>query len=45
MNLTPSQQANFDEMSMTQKVAILLVQLGEDVTATIFSRMNVEAIT
>ncbi|HZF70522.1 flagellar motor switch protein FliG [Sulfuricurvum sp.] len=45
MNLTPSQQANFDEMSMTQKIAILLVQLGEDVTATIFARMNVEAIT
>lgn len=45
MNLTPSQQANFEEMSMSQKVAILLVQLGEDVTSTIFSRMNVEAIT
>ena len=45
MTLTQSQQANFDEMSMTQKIAILLVQLGEDVTATIFSRMNVEAIT
>lgn len=45
MNLTPVQQANFDEMTMTQKVAILLVQLGEDVTSTIFSRMNVEAIT
>jgi flagellar motor switch protein FliG len=45
MNLTPTQQANFDEMSMTQKIAILLVQLGEDVTATIFARMNVEAIT
>lgn len=45
MNLTPTQQANFDEMTMTQKVAILLVQLGEDVTSTIFSRMNVEAIT
>ncbi len=45
MTLTQSQQANFDEMSMSQKVAILLVQLGEDVTATIFSRMNVEAIT
>jgi flagellar motor switch protein FliG len=45
MNLTPSQQANFDEMTMTQKIAILLVQLGEEVTATVFSRMNVEAIT
>lgn len=45
MALTQSQQANFDEMSMSQKVAILLVQLGEDVTATLFSRMNVDAIT
>jgi flagellar motor switch protein FliG len=45
MTLTQSQQANFDEMSMSQKIAILLVQLGEDVTATIFSRMNVDAIT
>ncbi len=45
MTLTQSQQANFDEMSMSQKIAILLVQLGEDVTATIFSRMNVESIT
>ncbi|MFZ2889896.1 flagellar motor switch protein FliG [Sulfuricurvum sp.] len=45
MNLTPTQKANFEEMTMTQKVAILLVQLGEDVTATIFSRMSVEAIT
>ncbi|MDD5716363.1 MAG: flagellar motor switch protein FliG [Sulfuricurvum sp.] len=45
MNLTPSQQVNFEEMGMAQKVAILLLQLGEDVTATIFARMNVDAIT
>ncbi len=45
MNLTTSQQANFDEMTMTKKVAIILVQLGEDVTTTLFSRMNVDAIT
>jgi len=45
MNLTPSQQLNFDEMTMTQKIAILLIQLGEDVTATVFARMNVDAIT
>lgn len=45
MTLTPSQQAHFDEMSMAEKVAILLLQLGEDVTATVFSRMNVESIT
>ncbi|MGD9969207.1 MAG: flagellar motor switch protein FliG [Sulfuricurvum sp.] len=45
MNLTPTQQAHFDEMSMAEKVAILLIQLGEDATATIFSRMNIDAIT
>lgn len=45
MNLTPSQQAKFDEMSMGQKIAILLMQLGEDVTAAVFSNMNVDAIT
>ncbi|MDD3770409.1 flagellar motor switch protein FliG [Sulfuricurvum sp. IAE1] len=45
MTLTPQQQAHFDEMSMAEKVAVLLVQLGEDVTATVFSRMSVEAIT
>jgi len=45
MNLSPQQQAYFDEMTMAEKVAILLVQLGEDTTAQIFARMNVEAIT
>lgn len=45
MNLTPSQQVNFDEMSMTQKIAVLLVQLGEDVTSNIFSKMSIHAIT
>jgi flagellar motor switch protein FliG len=45
LNLTQNQQLSFDEMGMTEKIAILLMQLGEDVTATIFSRMNVDAIT
>lgn len=45
MNLTQTQQANFDEMGMAEKVAILLMQLGEDTTAAIFSKMNVDAIT
>lgn len=45
MNLNPSQQAIFDEMSIGQKTAILLMQLGEDVTAAVFSVMNVDAIT
>ncbi|MBV5320787.1 MAG: flagellar motor switch protein FliG, partial [Sulfuricurvum sp.] len=45
MTLNSNQQLSFDEMSMTEKIAILLMQLGEDVTATIFSRMNVDTIT
>lgn len=45
MNLSQAQQAAFDEMSMVEKVAILMIQLGEDATAAIFARMSVEAIT
>jgi len=45
MNLSPTQQAAFDEMSMAEKIAILLMQLGEEATAAIFSNMSVEAIT
>lgn len=45
MNLSAAQQARFDEMSMAEKVAILLLQMGEDATAAIFSNMSVDAIT
>lgn len=45
MNLSPVQQAAFDEMSMAEKIAILLMQLGEESTAAIFSNMSVDAIT
>jgi len=44
-NLSQQQQATFDEMSMPEKIAILLLQLGEDSTAHIFSSMNIESIT
>jgi flagellar motor switch protein FliG len=44
-NLNPQQQASFDEMSMAEKIAILLLQLGEEVTAGIFANMSVDAIT
>ncbi|QOY51557.1 flagellar motor switch protein FliG [Candidatus Sulfurimonas baltica] len=45
MNLNPLQQAAFDEMSMGEKAAILLMQLGEDITASLFALMSVETIT
>ncbi len=45
MKFSPTQQAQFDEMSMAEKIAILLLQLGEEVTATVFSNLSVDAIT
>jgi len=45
MALTQQQKAQFDELSMSEKIAILLIQLGEDITANIFSYLDVEAIT
>lgn len=45
MNLTPTQQATFEEMAMAEKISILLLQLGEDTTAAIFSNMSVDTIT
>jgi len=44
-NLTPTQQATLDEMGLAERIAILLLQLGEDTTAQIFSNMNIESIT
>jgi len=45
MTLSPAQQAQLDEMSMSEKISIFLLQLGEDATASIFSNMSVEDIT
>ena len=44
-NLNPQQQAVFDEMSMAEKIAILLLQIGEEATAGIFSNLKIDAIT
>ncbi|NWF66009.1 MAG: flagellar motor switch protein FliG [Campylobacterales bacterium] len=43
--LSPKQQAQFDEMSMAEKVAVFLMQLGEDLTAQIFQNMDIDTIT
>lgn len=45
MNLNATQQAQFDELSMAEKIAMLLVQVGEDETAMLFTHMDVDAIT
>lgn len=44
-NLSTAQQASFDEMQMAEKIAILLIQLGEETTAEIFSHLDVDSIT
>jgi flagellar motor switch protein FliG len=45
MNLNPTQQAKFDKMSRAEKIAVLLMLMGEDTTASVFSNMSVDAIT
>ena len=45
MALSAQQQAILDELSMPEKIAILLIQLGEDLTAQIFSYLDVDSIT
>lgn len=45
MGLNPVQQIQFDSMIMAEKVAILLIQLGEEATSQIFGRLTVETIT
>ena len=43
--LTKEQQDIYDDLSIGQKVAILLMQLGEDTTARVFANLDVEMIT
>ena len=45
MNLNPQQQASYDEMSMAERISILLLQIGEEATAALFSNMSVDSIT
>jgi flagellar motor switch protein FliG len=45
MNLPPQLQAEYDEMSTSKKVAIFFNMMGEEITASVFSHMSVEAIT
>ncbi len=45
MKMSSTQQAQFDEMNMAEKAAILLMQLGEEVTGNVFSHMDIDSIT
>ncbi|MGB2552126.1 MULTISPECIES: flagellar motor switch protein FliG [unclassified Campylobacter] len=43
--LNEQQKLIYDDLSMPEKVAILLIQLGEDATTLLFSHMEVDVIT
>jgi flagellar motor switch protein FliG len=45
MALSQAQQSLYEEMSMAEKIAILLMQLGEETTAAVFGSMGIEPIT
>lgn len=44
-NLTPKQRAQYEEFSMAEKIAILLVQLGDSITSDVFTHLDIESIT
>ncbi len=43
--LNKQQKMIYDDLSMPEKVAILLIQLGEDATTLVFSHMDIDVIT
>ena len=45
MTLTPKQRAQYDELSMSEKVAILLIQVGEEIISEVFHHLDIESIT
>lgn len=44
-NLNSKQKAQYDEFSMSEKIAILLIQIGEDLTTEIFRHLDIESIS
>ena len=44
ITLSPRQRAQYDELSMAEKIAILLMQLGDEITSEIFHHLDIDAI-
>lgn len=44
-NLTQAQRAQYEEFSMAEKIAVLLMQVGEDLTGEVFGHLDLESIT
>ncbi|WP_291951130.1 flagellar motor switch protein FliG [Campylobacter sp.] len=45
IKLSEEQKMIYDDLSMSEKIAVFLIQLGEDVTTVLFSHMDINAIT
>lgn len=45
MTLAPHLQSQFEEMSMAEKTAVFLMQMGEEISAQIFTHLDVDTIT
>ncbi|MCX2716253.1 flagellar motor switch protein FliG [Helicobacter sp. MIT 21-1697] len=45
ITLSPRQRAQYDELSMAEKISILLMQLGDEITSEIFHHLDIDAIT
>lgn len=45
VTLSPRQQAQYEDFSMAEKIAILLVQLGDEITGEIFGHLDLDSIT
>ena len=45
MALNQRQRAQYDELSMSEKIAILLIQVGEELTSEIFKNLDIDGIT
>ncbi|AFI05439.1 flagellar motor switch protein FliG [Helicobacter cetorum] len=45
IKLTPKQKAQLDELTMSEKIAILLIQVGEDTTGEILRHLDIDSIT
>ena len=42
--LSEDQKMVYDDLSMPEKIAILIIQLGEDAAALLFSHMDSEVV-
>ncbi len=45
LQLNQRQRAQYDELSMSEKIAILLIQVGDELTSEVFKNLDIDGIT